>query len=358
MFTNSAGRRDPHDHPFRAVISPKTVVATVLLALTLVLTACGTTTSNSGSTPGASPTARPPSTVKVYFAHHPETDEHPNQVFAVTRSVPQNLTKTSDLAAFALRQMLQGPTASEQAQGYYSPFSGALALISSCPGPFRDFDLTFDQHGTKVEQGTVMMRFCRRVDIAGDLDGPRMVSMINQTLLQFSEVHKVVVLNWAGNCFADLVGTNACLGRAPAGYPVKVYFSRHPSSDSRPAAVFAVDRTSPTLGVATFAIAQLLAGPLPAEESQGYFTPLEGALSGSSTCAGADFHITLDWNRTHPESGTATLQFCRAVRGLGDTPSAMARNEIVSTLTQFNNIKKVEIVYSDGSCFDDLIGCA
>lgn len=358
MSTNSAGTRDPHDHPLHAVISPKTVVATVLLALTLVLTACGTTTTNGGSTPGASPTARPPSTVKVFFAHHPETDEHPDQVFAVTRTVPQNMTKASDLAAFALQQTLQGPTAAEQAQGYYSPFSGALALISNCPGSFRDFDLTFDQRGTKAEQGTVTMRFCRRVDIAGDLDGPRMVSMINQTLLQFSNVHKVVVLNWTGDCFDDLAGNNACLGGAPSGYPVNVYFSRHPDSDTRPAAVFAVNRTSPTLGVATYAIAQLLAGPLPSEESRGYFTPLEGALSGSSTCEGADFRITLDWNRTHAETGTATLQFCRTVRGLGDTPSVMARNEIVTTLTQFSNIKKVEIVNADGSCFDDLIGCA
>lgn len=358
MFRTSAGTRDPHDQPCRAMISARSVAATVLLALTLVLTACGTTTSNGGSTPGASPTARPPSTVKVYFAHHPETDEHPDQVFAVTRAVPQTMTKTSDLATFALQQMLQGPTTAEQNQGYYSPFSGALALISNCPGPFRDFDLTFDQRGTKAEPGTVTMRFCRRVDIAGDLDGPRMVSMINQTLLQFSSVQKVVVLNWAGNCFADLAGSNACLGGASTGYPVKVYFSRRPDSDTRPAAVFAVNRTSPTLGVATYAIAQLLAGPLPAEESQGYFTPLEGALSGSSTCAGADFRITLDWNRTHAETGTATLQFCRSMHGLGDTPSVMARNEIVSTLTQFSNIKKVEIVNADGSCFDDLIGCA
>ncbi|HEX6797186.1 MAG TPA: hypothetical protein VF116_05685 [Ktedonobacterales bacterium] len=78
MFRTSAGTRDPHDQPCRAMISARSVAATVLLALTLVLTACGTTISNGGSTPGASPTARPPSTVKVYFAHHPETDEHPD----------------------------------------------------------------------------------------------------------------------------------------------------------------------------------------------------------------------------------------------------------------------------------------
>lgn len=359
MYTSLAHIRSythGRDHPLMA---PATLLATLLLAVTLTLAACGTSSTNGGSTPGPSPSpsTTPRTTVKVYFAHHPETDEHPDQVFAVTRTIPANIAQPVDFAAYALQQMLRGPTSDEQAQGYYSPFSGALALISNCPGEFRDFDLTYDHRGTKAEPGTVTMRFCRRVDIAGDLDGPRMLAMINQTLIQFPTIHKVVVLNWEGNCFDDLVGNNACLGGAPSGYPVKVYFSRHPDSDTRPAAVFAVDRTSPTLGVATFAIAQLLAGPQPTEESQGYFTPLEGALSGSSTCEGADFRITLDRNRTQVETGTATIQFCRGMRGLGDTPSAMARNEIVSTLTQFSNIKKVVIVNSDGSCFDDLIGC-
>ncbi len=358
MFTSPAHAQGRgNGHPYRKRITLAGMLATGLLALTVTLAACGASSTNGGGAAGPSPTASPPSTVKVYFAHHPETDEHPDQVLAVTRNLPQGMTKASDTAAFALQQMLQGPTTDEQAQGYYSPFSGALALISNCPGEFRDFDLTFDQRGTKAEPGTVTMRFCRRVDIAGDLDGPRMLAMISQTLLQFPAIHKVAVLNWEGNCFDDLAGNNACLGGAPSGYPVKVYFSRHPDSDTRPAAVFAVNRTSPTLGVATFSIAELLAGPPPSEESQGYFTPLEGALSGPSTCGGADFRITLDRNRTQAETGTATLQFCRTMRGLGDTPSAMARNEIVSTLTQFTNIKKVVIVNPDGSCFDDLIGC-
>lgn len=104
-------------------------------------------------------------------------------------------------------------------------------------------------------------------------------------------------------------------------------------------------------------MSQLLAGPTAAEAGNGYFTPLQGALSGASACGGADFTITLNQNRDHPETGTATLRFCRDVKGLGDTPSIMARNEIDRTLTQFPTIKKVIIVYKDGSCFDDLIGC-
>ncbi|MGZ3637249.1 MAG: hypothetical protein ACXVCX_05360, partial [Ktedonobacterales bacterium] len=70
-----------------------------------------------------------------------------------------------------------------------------------------------------------------------------------------------------------------------------------------------------------------------------------------------DIQIILDRNRTSAEVGTATMQFCRTVRGLGDTGAIVARNEITTTLTQFPTIKKVVIIYKDGSCFDDLVGC-
>lgn len=31
---------------------------------------------------------------------------------------------------------------------------------------------------------------------------------------------------------------------------------------------------------------------------------------------------------------------------------------MTSTMTQFPTIQKVVIIYKDGSCFDDLIGCS
>lgn len=479
-----------------------TFALVLLTAIGLVAAACGT---GKGST---SPTATPSSrAVKVFFAKHPDTDNTPTAVFPVSRSA--TATTTLDRATFALEEMLKGPTQGERAQGYYSPFDGQLALQSVCTGPFHDFDLVLDHKGTTPEQGTATLRFCRRVDIPGDLDGPRMSTMITSTLQQFSTIKNVVILNYQGACFDDLEGRNACLDGKQAGYPVKVffskhpdsennfaavfavsrrspdlgvatyavkqliagptaaeqqagyytdltgainradasscggadftitldkrgtkpetgtatvqfcrgintggigadarilselratltqfdnirrvailtktgacfgdlsgrntclnpvepgypvqvYFSKHPASDTAPAAVFAVGRVSPTLGVATFAISQLIAGPTKDEQAQGYYTPLAGSLSGDSTCGGADFTITLNWNRTKTEAGTATLQFCRDVRGFGDTGSAVVRNEIVKTLTQFANITKVVIIYKDGSCFDDLTGC-
>ncbi len=56
-----------------------------------------------------------------------------------------------------------------------------------------------------------------------------------------------------------------------------------------------------------------------------------------------------------PVAGTATLQFCRAMRGLGDTPATQAYSEIVTSLRQFPNIQQVLILNQDGSCFDTLI---
>ena len=328
----------------------------LVMSLTaLLLTACGATTTP-GPGANATSTATPATTVKVFFAKHPDTDENPVLVFPVLRTT--TATTTVDKATFAFNEMLKGTTADERAQNYYSPFDGKIALQSVCPGEFRSFDITLNYKGKTPEAGTATLQFCRRVDIAGDLEGPRMATMVTSTLMQFAEIKKVVILNYHGDCFDDLRGDNACLNGAQTnGYPVKVYFSKHPDSDNLPRAVFPVNRVSPTLGVATYAINQLIAGPTAAEESQGYYTPLEGALHGTSTCSGADIKITLNWNRTKAETGTATLQFCRDVPGFGDTGAAVVRNEISKTLTQFANIKKVVIVYKDGDCFDDMIGC-
>lgn len=329
-------------------------VPLVLTLMALLLSACGTTTTpGTGGNPA--PTATPGSTVKVFFAKHPDTDENPTTVFPVSRTT--TATTTLDKATFALNDMLKGPTTDERAQSYYSPFDGKLALQSFCSGEFRNFDLTLNYKGKTPETGTATLQFCRRVDIAGELEGPRMTAMITSTLMQFSEIKKVVILTYQGNCFDDLQGANACLNGQQTGYTVKVYFSKHPDSDNLPRAVFPVTRVSPTLAVATYAISQLIAGPTATEKARGYYTPLEGALSGTSTCSGADFTITLDTNRGTPETGTATLQFCRDVPGFGDTGAIIVRNEIANTMMQFTNIKKVVIVYKDGSCFDDLIGC-
>lgn len=143
---------------------------------------------------------------------------------------------------------------------------------------------------------------------------------------------------------------------ASGGYAVKVYFSQHPASDNDPTKVFAVARTSPTLGVATYAISQLLAGPTTTEQGAGYYTPWAGSLTGASNCGGADFTVTLDHRGPTAAPGVATLQFCRTTQIPGDIAGPRMSATATATLLQFANIHSVVILNSTGHCFDDLSG--
>ena len=137
----------------------------------------------------------------------------------------------------------------------------------------------------------------------------------------------------------------------PTGYPVKVFFSKRPESDQDPTKVFAVDRVSPTLGVAAYTIQQLIAGPTAAETAAGYYTELTASLTGSSNCGGPDFRYTIA-DATH----TGTLQLCRPTQLAGDLTGPRIKAEITATLTQFPNVTKVIILDSQGQCFDDASG--
>jgi hypothetical protein len=149
----------------------------------------------------------------------------------------------------------------------------------------------------------------------------------------------------------------ATLTAAPGrGYPVKVYFSKHPASDENPAAVFPVRRLSPTRAVATFAIGQLLLGPTRAEARSGYYTALAGIFHGPSTCGRTAFRIVLNRRGQSVEQGTTTLQFCRRTMIAGIGTAVRITAEIVRTLRQFPSIKRAVILDYRGDCFSDLSG--
>jgi len=57
-----------------------------------------------------------------------------------------------------------------------------------------------------------------------------------------------------------------------------------------------------------------------------------------------------------PQTGTATLQFCRQLSLPGDLSDPRIKAEISKTLTQFSNIKAVVILTRDGHCFADQSG--
>ena len=144
-------------------------------------------------------------------------------------------------------------------------------------------------------------------------------------------------------------------GNSPNSYLIKVYFSK--SNEPDVSAVFAVNRFSPTLAVATFAMQSLIAGPTLAESDAGYFTELNSFFAGPSTCKGfRDFSLSLNKKGAAPEQGTVTVQFCRPTLSPGEGADGQILAEIRATLKQFSNIKNVVVLLQNGHCFGDESG--
>jgi spore germination protein GerM len=335
-------RRQHVSHPG----SWSAVLVVALAALCVLLAACSQSapaTSGAPTTAGASqPAARASGyPVNVYFSKH--SDDNPAAVFPVARTSP-----TLGVATYAIQQLIAGPTAAESAAGYYTTLGGWQPGASNCGG--ADFILTLNRKGHTSQPGTATLQFCRMVLLGGDLSGARIRAEIDATLLQFPTIRQVVILDPQGGCFDDLSGLNRCLG-----YPVRVYFSQHPDSDTTLSAVFPVIRVSPDLGVATFAIQQLVAGPTSAERSDGYFSAFDGVqLRGDSVCGGPAFTIRLDTRGTRREVGTATLKFCTSFSFQGNAPMwQRSIAEITTTLLRFPNIQRVVLLTDRDTCYAD-----
>jgi hypothetical protein len=191
------------------------VIPSLLIILTVALAACGSSTSSNppaGSTPAATPTAaKTPAAnqypIKVYFSKSPESENNFQIVYPVDRISP-----TTGVAAYAIQQLIAGPTATEKQAGYYSELSKTLKGSSSCSGSTgSDFTLILNKKGTTDEQGTATLKFCRTLASAGIGTDARILTEIKTTLQQFSTIKKVVVLTSGGHCFGDESGMDVCL---------------------------------------------------------------------------------------------------------------------------------------------------
>lgn len=154
--------------------------------------------------------------------------------------------------------------------------------------------------------------------------------------------------------FALVSASSVSASPHSTSYTVNVFYSKAPTSLNDSTAVFAVSRQAPDLGVASYAIGELIAGPTPAEQQAGYFSELNEMFSGPSNCmaqvvGGPDFKLAV-------VSGKATLQFCRMTSSGGIGADARVKAEIDATLLQFPTIKQVVILTSSGHCFGDLSG--
>jgi hypothetical protein len=113
--------------------------------------------------------------VKVYFSKHPASDEYPTTVFPVRR-----LSPTRAVATFAIGQLLVGPTCAEARSGYYTALPGIVHGPSTCGR--AAFRIVLNRRGTKVEQGTTTLQFCRRTMLAGIGTAVRISSEIARTV--------------------------------------------------------------------------------------------------------------------------------------------------------------------------------
>jgi hypothetical protein len=189
---------------------------------------------------------------------------------------------------------------------------------------------------------------------------PRFISLVVVSILI---MFAFVLGGYSGNLFPSANAasiTHASMSSYAASYPIKVFFSQYPESVSTNfSAVYPVDRMSPTIAVGTFSIQLLIAGPTISERNAGFFTELNTMLSGPSNCSaplpvgGPDFILTLNMKGPYPETGTATVKFCRSINSPGIGADARVQAEITATLKQFTNIKKVVILTQDGHCFGD-----
>jgi len=149
-----------------------------------------------------------------------------------------------------------------------------------------------------------------------------------------------------------LVFVPGATAAAPRAEPdlVQVFFSRNPESFNDFAAVFPLERFVPGgPDVVEQTVAQLVAGPTPAEQAMGYFSDFSAIQVGASTCKAQDFTLIR-------AGTTVTLQLCRQTSSAGIGQDARAQSEINATVMQFSGITRVIVLTSAGHCLFDQSG--
>ncbi|NJK99573.1 MAG: hypothetical protein HC838_06890 [Spirulinaceae cyanobacterium RM2_2_10] len=129
---------------------------------------------------------------------------------------------------------------------------------------------------------------------------------------------------------------------------VKVFFPKQPQAAQQPQYVEPVWRRTQDVGVAQFAIAQLLAGPSESEAQLGLEPVL--ALTGDSNCDGEDFQIAIT-------ARVAELQFCRQLVARDAVDMTRLTSAVAATLTQFPTVDRANVRDRQGKCLSPA-GCA
>jgi len=206
-----------------------TAIITALLATFLLLTsACSpnqaiaqpisiaSTSPHIQTATHTSPTPKATATgqyhIKIYYS---KTTLHGGQTGLNTAVPVERITNAIMIETYAMQQLVQGPTAAEQKEGYYSQLQRSITGPSNCSKIGStgniDFILTLNRKGSSVEPGTATIKFCRRIATAGVVTDATINTEIVETLKQFNNIKKVVILTNEGHCFGDESGTDVCL---------------------------------------------------------------------------------------------------------------------------------------------------
>ncbi|KKR05726.1 MAG: hypothetical protein UT34_C0002G0233 [candidate division WS6 bacterium GW2011_GWF2_39_15] len=135
-------------------------------------------------------------TVKIYFSKDPESNDDPTYTVEAKRT-----TDRKDVGTFALEELIKGPSTAEQSQGIFTQIK--LTGESNCG---KDFKLVIED-----SSDTATVTFCKDLNQPGVMSDSRLLTEVKTTLLQFSTIKKVIVLNKNGDCVGDLSGLNTCL---------------------------------------------------------------------------------------------------------------------------------------------------
>ena len=139
--------------------------------------------------------------INVSFGDEGVTSQDP-----VALREAERTTDRTDLIAFSIEEMIDGPSDEELGSGLYTELAMAEGSESICDG--EDFSID-------GEDGTFLIQLCRETVNYGEGDADiTALSQITQTLSQFPDVEQSVVFDPDGNCLAD-AGANTCYDSLP-----------------------------------------------------------------------------------------------------------------------------------------------
>ncbi len=113
-------------------------------------------------------------------------------------------TARSDIATYAMEELLRGPSPQETENGLQTIFGEdefvTITGDSSCGG--KDFVV-----GLNIRDEVAQVHFCRNLSFLGDASTQILREMIHKTLTQFESIQKVRIFNNKNNCFDGTIAS-------------------------------------------------------------------------------------------------------------------------------------------------------